>query len=153
VLVLAYACSPDQGSEYAVGWNCVLQLAQHCDLWVICQDGEPGEEVRRHLQTQGGLPGLQFHFLAKRPLVRWLMRSPALYYAGYNLWHREAYRLARRLHKEVGFDLVHQLNLGGYREPGYLWKLGVPGNWECPLSGDRGEGPPTTPGVSWVKAV
>ncbi len=54
----------------------------------------------------------------------------------YNLWHRRAYRVARRLHQHVGFDLVHQATFCGYREPGYLWKLGVPFVWG-PLGGTQ----------------
>jgi glycosyltransferase involved in cell wall biosynthesis len=45
------------------------------------------------------------------------------------MWHRRAFRLARRLHEQVRFDLVHQVNLIGFREPGYTWKLGVPFVW------------------------
>jgi glycosyltransferase involved in cell wall biosynthesis len=33
------------------------------------------------------------------------------------------------LNAEIGFDIVHQLNMVGFREPGYLWKLGVPFVW------------------------
>jgi glycosyltransferase involved in cell wall biosynthesis/peptidoglycan/xylan/chitin deacetylase (PgdA/CDA1 family) len=45
------------------------------------------------------------------------------------LWHRQAFRAARALHERVRFDLVHQLTWCGYREPGYLWRLGVPFVW------------------------
>jgi glycosyltransferase involved in cell wall biosynthesis len=50
-------------------------------------------------------------------------------YIAYNLWQRRACRLAMTLHDEFRFDVVHQVNLGTYREPGYLWKLGVPFIW------------------------
>jgi glycosyltransferase involved in cell wall biosynthesis len=33
------------------------------------------------------------------------------------------------LHREVGFDLVHQATYCGYREPGYAWKLPIPFVW------------------------
>jgi glycosyltransferase involved in cell wall biosynthesis len=33
------------------------------------------------------------------------------------------------LHEKIKFDLVHQLNMIGYREPGYLWKLPLPFIW------------------------
>ena len=47
-----------------------------------------------------------------------------VWYAVLRRWHRRAYRAARRLHEQIGFDLVHQVTFCGYREPGYLWKLG-----------------------------
>src|SRR4029077_14295878 len=34
-----------------------------------------------------------------------------------------------QLHSELQFDLMHQLNLCGFREPGYLWKFDVPLVW------------------------
>lgn len=45
------------------------------------------------------------------------------------MWHQEVYRMAKTLHDEVGFDLVHHVNYCGYREPGFAWKLGVPLVW------------------------
>jgi glycosyltransferase involved in cell wall biosynthesis len=63
-----------------------------------------------------------------------LRRLPGSYWLRYNLWHRRAYQIARNLHQRMRFDLVHQLNLCGFREPGYLWKLDAPFIWG-PLGG------------------
>ncbi len=52
-----------------------------------------------------------------------------LYYTGYAAWQRAAYRAALDLHRDRPFDLAHQLNITGYREPGYLWKLPIPFVW------------------------
>src|SRR5690606_15574797 len=54
----------------------------------------------------------------------------------YRLWHKEALEAARRLHAEHPFDLVHQVNYCGYREPGYTWKLGIPFVWG-PIGGTQ----------------
>src|SRR5947208_10516178 len=106
VLLLAYACSPDRGSEPGVGWNRAVETAKYCDTWVICQDGANGAEIRRYLQRHGPVPGLTFEFVDKGWLIDRLMHAPGGYYLGYNLWHRRAYRAARRLHQRVGFDLI-----------------------------------------------
>ena len=37
--------------------------------------------------------------------------------------------MARILHTDLRFDLAHQVSFCGYREPGYLWQLGVPFVW------------------------
>jgi glycosyltransferase involved in cell wall biosynthesis len=52
-----------------------------------------------------------------------------MYYLSYRQWQRDAFLKARELHREIGFDLVHQLNMIGFREPGFLWKLAVPFLW------------------------
>jgi glycosyltransferase involved in cell wall biosynthesis len=72
---------------------------------------------------------MRFTFIPLTALERSLRRVPGLWYLAYNLWHRRAFRAARELHAEVGFDLAHQVTLSGFREPGYLWKLGVPFVW------------------------
>ncbi len=129
VLLLAYACSPCRGSEPGVGWNRALQSARHFDTWVICEQREFAAGIERYTAQRGRVAGLEFAFV---PFTAWeelLGRIPGIGYLGYNLWHRRAFRTARRLHQRLRFDLVHQINLCGFREPGYLWKLDAPFVW------------------------
>ena len=128
-LLLAYACSPYRGSEPGVGWNRAVQSARHFDTWVICEQREFAADIERYTAQRGPIAGLEFAFV---PLTAWeelLGRIPGIGYLGYNLWHRRAFRTARRLHQRLRFDLVHQVNLCGFREPGYLWKLDAPFVW------------------------
>ena len=37
VLVNAYSCSPNKGSEPGVGWNWCVNLANHCELFIITE--------------------------------------------------------------------------------------------------------------------
>jgi glycosyltransferase involved in cell wall biosynthesis/peptidoglycan/xylan/chitin deacetylase (PgdA/CDA1 family) len=129
VLLLAYACTPFHGSENATGWNRAVQTARFCDTWVICEAHECAGDIARHLAARGPIAGLHFCFVAKTPFQRALERIPGLYYLSYHLWHRQAYQAAFRLHAAAPFDLVHQANMCGYREPGYLWRLDAPFVW------------------------
>jgi glycosyltransferase involved in cell wall biosynthesis len=128
-LLLTYACSPDHGSEPGVGWNRAIEAARTCDTWAVCEEGRYGPPIRAYLDRHGPIPGLTFIFVAK---PAWLARCSFLPGAGhlsYHLWQRRVYRVAKKLHDEVGFDLVHQVTFCGYREPSYLWRLGVPFIW------------------------
>ena len=125
----AYACSPDRGSEPGVGWNRALQAVRDFDTWVITEDATSGSAIRKYLQEHGPIPGLEFVYIPKSPGVKLLRYQLGLYYTALRCWHKDAYRVARRLHAELRFDLVHQVNFQTYREPGYLWKLGVPFIW------------------------
>ncbi len=129
VLQLAYACAPMKGSEPAVGWNRAVEAAKYSDVWVIAEGVEFRPQVLAYLEKAGPIEGLHFEFVPKTPFEKRLARLPGFYYAAYNLWHRRAFRAAQRLEEAVGFDLVHQVNMVGFREPGYLWKLGVPFVW------------------------
>src|SRR5687767_7122074 len=141
VLVSAYAISPARGSESGMGWNICRRLADYHDVTVLCAEGMPGrehacyrEEVDRYVGDHGPVRGLTVHYV-DRPAwsnlwqrERELFRR-TLYYSGYKAWQRAAYRLGRQLHSARPFDLVHQLNMTGFREPGYLWKLDAPFVW------------------------
>jgi glycosyltransferase involved in cell wall biosynthesis len=129
LLLLTYACSPFHGSEKATGWNRAVQSARFCDTWVICEQREFADDIARYLAQHGPISGLHFCFVAKTRFQLTLARVPGLYYLSYNLWHRRAYRVARRLHAQLAFDIVHQANRSGFREPGYLWRLDAAFVW------------------------
>lgn len=141
ILVSAYANSPVRGSEPGIGWNVCLRLAKHHDVTVICSPFVPPDkedfrgEIEAYIRQNGPIPGLTFHFVDPPFLSYWLQRETpimrrTLYYTGYKAWQKAAFRAARALHSQRPFDLVHQLNISGFREPGYLWKMDdVPFVW------------------------
>ena len=129
VLLLAYACSPSRGSEPGIGWHRAVECARHADTWVLCKAQRNEEAIGRHFRNAPRPPGLAFHFLPNTPLERALKRLPGLWYLAYHLWHRRAFRAARRLHRRYAFDLAHQVTLTTYREPAPLWRLGIPFIW------------------------
>jgi hypothetical protein len=155
ILVSAYALSPVLGSEPGAGWNICSRLAAYHDVTVLArswnetlwpQDARHREEAERFMRLEGPFPGLTIHFVASPPLSRLLqphplvsLRSP-FYFHGYAAWQRAAYREAVRLHRERPFDGAHQLTIATFREPGYLWKLGVPFFWG-PLAGGENSPP------------
>jgi glycosyltransferase involved in cell wall biosynthesis len=136
VLMLAYACSPYRGSEPGTGWQRAVENAAYFDTWVICEQREFEAEIRGWENEHGCIPGLFFCFVPKTQIENLLGHIPGLYYVGYHLWHRRAYRAAVELHGRVGFDLAHQANMCGFREPGYLWKLPPPFVWG-PIGGTQ----------------
>lgn len=137
VLLSAFAFSPYRGSEAAVGWNIAKELAKLHDVTVLTGAVRDGEnDWERYLAEHGPVRGLTVEYVKPTRLIKLLDRIHnlpglwSLYYLAYRLWQREACRRAKTLHKEHRFDIVHQLTMIGYREPGYLWKLdGVPFVW------------------------
>jgi glycosyltransferase involved in cell wall biosynthesis len=131
VLLLAAACNPYKGSDSAVGWGRAVEAAKRYDTWVICRQRDQ-EDIARYLDGHGEIPGLHFCFLKRSWLEEFLNKGRPLYdvhYLPYNLWHRRAFNLSVHLHRELKFDLVHQVTRTGFREPGYLWKLSAPFIW------------------------
>lgn len=137
VLLSAFAFSPCKGSEAAVGWNIARELAKLHDVTVLTGAVRDGEnDWERYLAEHGPVRGLTVEYVKPTRLIKLLDRIHnlpglwSLYYLAYRLWQREACRRVKTLHKEHRFDIVHQLTMIGYREPGYLWELdGVPFVW------------------------
>lgn len=145
VLLSAFGFSPYHGSESAVGWNIARELAKIHDVTVITGSVREGEDNwEKYRRENGDVRGLTV--VQVRPT--WLMKVIdkfhqlpglwALYYVAYNLWQKAAFKRAKELHTTHPFDIVHQLTMIGYREPGYMWKLDAPFVWG-PIGGAPNE--------------
>jgi glycosyltransferase involved in cell wall biosynthesis len=144
VLLSAYYCSPYRGGESTVGWKVATELAANHDVTVICGDLSPnsptlGDHIR--FKNEREMPeGLVIHHIQANSTAsafHKLHNYPGLwflYYEAYRRWQRQAFLEAQKLHSEQSFDLVHHLTVIGFREPGYLWQLGIPFFWG-PISG------------------
>ena len=138
ILMVAFYCSPFKGSDWRVGWGRALQAAQSFRVLVITSE-ESRADIERYLGENGPIPNLRFVFLGEdKGLSFGKLRLSYLYVNpfSYRKWQRKAYRLAKELHSTQGFDLTHQVNLIGFREPGELWKLDIPFVWG-PIGGTQ----------------
>ena len=130
ILISAYACSPIRGSEPGMGWGFVKAISEHHDLWVITEEEKFKSEIEAELERQPKLKEqVKFYYIPKVRHKTLRKIWPPSYYWFYKTWQKKAYELASQLHEEIQFDIVHQLNMVGFREPGYLWKLDVPFVW------------------------
>lgn len=136
ILISAFGFSPYRGSEAAVGWNIAKELAKKYDVTVLTGAVRAGaNDWKRYEQENGGVVGLTVEYVEPCSIIRFLERLHYIpgcwgfYYLAYNLWQRQAFRRVKLLCEKKRFDIVHQLNMIGYREPGYLWKLGRPFIW------------------------
>lgn len=129
VLVNCYACSPYQGSEPGMGWNFVSNLSRMHELHIMTEcKFKP--DIDKYFEEHPEEKALYHFYYIKR--TRWtLLRKiwPPSYYWTYAAWQRKALALAKELEAKEHFDLVHQLNMVGYRECGYLWQMGKPIVW------------------------
>ena len=130
ILVSAYACAPNKGSEPGMGWNFVMGLSNFHELHVIVEKRKWEQPILEYLKVYPELKAnLRFYFIDKTRNKRLRKIWPPSYYWFYKVWQKKAYKLALELDKKENFDLIHQLNMVGYREPGYLWKIEKPFVW------------------------
>lgn len=138
ILVMAYAISPYRGSEYAVAWNYVMRMSKKNNLTVLygTSDEHIGETdtIDKYLKEH---TVKNVRFIAVQPniltnLLNWPNRNGLFvytFYYAFAVWQRTAYNVAKEIIKTEHFDLVHNVGPIGYREPGYLWKMGLPYIW------------------------
>ena len=137
VLVSAYACGPDVGSEPGVGWNAVREIARDHDVWVITS-----HEHKASIEETVARDGLtaRFVFVDWPEWLDFIKRTRAGFELQQYAWQLAAYRHARRLHAQIGFDLAHHVTVCRYWMPSVLPFLGIPFVWG-PVGG--GESAPT----------
>lgn len=124
VLVNAYAVSPAWGSEPGMGWNWVANLARYCNLYVITE-GEWQKEIEEALKSHSFKDNLHFYYLPVSEDIRkmcWNQGDWRFYYY-YRQWQKRALAKAKEITQEVHIDIIHHLNMIGFREPGLLWKI------------------------------
>jgi len=139
LLISSYALSPLRGSECAVGWEITKRFGKYFHVTVLmCEKSPSGNEyyneVQAYLKENGKIGNVEYipvpmpenskKYTKLHDLGFW----PA-YYWGYNCWQRKALQVAIEFHKQNKFDAAYHLNMIGFREPGYLWKLNIPFYW------------------------
>jgi len=130
ILLSAYACLPNAGSEPGLGWNWMIRLSRLYDVWLITEENESASVLRKYIPTNcpNEAPWIHVVGIPRNRFGERISRH-FFYYLTYRWWQQEAFAKAKELNDEHRFDLVHQLNMIGFREPGYLWKLNIPFIW------------------------
>ena len=134
ILINAYACSPGMGSEPGMAWNWVSNLAKFCELYIITE-GEFRDRIEEVVPTLEQGKNMHFYYNPVSEEIRKMCWNQGdwRFYKYYREWQWKTYRMAKDICKVEKMDVLHQLNMIGFREPGYLWKLsqenGVPFVW------------------------
>lgn len=193
ILINAYACSPDMGSEPGMAWNWCVNLAKYCELHIITE-GEFWKNIEKSLTpvpspkdegsdmlikdfneyglTETQIRNLHFYYnpiggddkerCAKIRKMCW-NQGDWRFYKYYKKWQWKTCEMAKDICDKQHIDVLHQLNMIGFREPGYLWKLSketdIPFVWgpigglkQFPMAYADGGGWKMR-GIMWIKNV
>lgn len=141
VLLSAYACEPFKGSEPADGWNWALQMSRFHDVWVLTRANNQPTIERAELTPEQQRIRWLYHDLP--PALRFWKRGSRGIQLYYWLWQLSIWRRVARLHRQIGFDLIHHVTFGKYWIPSYLPMLPVP-----TIVGPVGGGESTPPALA-----
>lgn len=129
VLISAYACEPGRGSEPGVGWNVAREAAKFHEVWVLTRPDESKEIIEAELKRDP-VPNLHFVYFTLpfwENSLRWGQSGAMQIH--YYLWQIQAFFVGRRLHRDIGFDVIHHVTFVKYSVPSFLSLLPVPFVW------------------------
>lgn len=123
ILLSAFACEPNKGSEPGNGWNWSIGLAER-GYDVYCFTRQCGEaEISKILLPDN----LKFYYITLPLGLEKLYTSSSIgMYLYYVLWQWFAYKKAKQLHKTIKFTLAHHVTWGSTQMGSFMYKLGVP---------------------------
>ena len=129
ILISAYSCEPGKGSEPGVGWNIAREVAKYHQVWVLTRPDESKKAIEAEL-AKNPVPNLKFVYFTLpfwQDSMRWGQSGAMQIH--YYLWQIQAYFVARRLHQQIGFDVIHHVTFVKYSSPSFLSLLPVPFIW------------------------
>jgi len=129
--MIAYACNPKGGGEHWLGWGWAEQAARGYQVDLITTPNHQKAVEERAKQC-----GINAHFVG---LPRWFRDFSENFgqaggWSRKMWWQYRAAKLARKLHLQKPFDLVHQTTFHTFRVPFLAARLGIPAVWG-PIAG------------------
>ncbi|GAB4050356.1 glycosyltransferase family 4 protein [Spirosoma litoris] len=126
VLLSAYACLPNHGSEEGTGWTYATTLSLN-GLEVHCLTKKDGKASIGEILANGQYPNLTVHYVIVPDWVDKFCNSNLIgMYFHYIYWQWSALKVARRLNKVYNFDLVHHVTYGSIQLGSFMYKLRKP---------------------------
>lgn len=124
ILINAYACAPNWGSEQGMAWHWITELAKMHNLYVITE-GEWKKEIEEAVALLDVKDNIHFYYNPVSDKIRTMCWNQGdwRFYWYYRKWQKKTLAIARQICSEHRIDIIHQLNMIGFREPGYLWDI------------------------------
>jgi len=115
VLISAYACEPDKGSEPEVGFRTMLAAARQHDVWVVTRENNV-DSIKSALEERPDrdrvrVVGVDLPPSARQAKRRWGLAGLHWYY---DRWQRQLSDVVVRLDHEFDFDVVHHVTFANY---------------------------------------
>ncbi len=132
ILMSAFACGPNKGSEPGVGWSWAIEAGRQGHTVTVLTQTYQREIIEQRI-AQGRVPeNVEFEFFMpswleglRRLGLRFGPEGPA-WLAVHFLWQVAAYVHLRGRKLSDRYDIIHHITYGGIRHPTLLGFLDVP---------------------------
>ena len=127
VIVVAYACEPDRGSEPGAGWGLVRAIAEFADCVVLVGPTHEAEIMRWSAENPDS--SIRFVTVPERAWPAAGQRGRLAWFISYLRWLPLARRKAQSLQRDETFDLAWHATYSVYWLPSFVHQLGIPSIW------------------------
>jgi glycosyltransferase involved in cell wall biosynthesis len=126
ILLSAYACEPNKGSEPGVGWNWALEIEKlgH-KVWVLTRRNNK-ESIQNYYRLNTKPENLNFIYYDLPKWLSWWKKGGRGVYLYYFLWQIGAFFSAKSAKKTIDFDLVQHITFVAVRQPSFMGLLDIP---------------------------
>ena len=126
VLLSAYACEPNRGSEPGVGWHWALEVEKlgH-QVWVLTRKNN-NDTINDYWSKNNKPDNLNFIYYDVPKWLSWWKKGGRGVRIYYFLWQIGAFFVARSAHKSASFDQVQHITFVSVRQPSFMGFLGIP---------------------------
>lgn len=128
ILLIAFACEPNKGSEEGVGWNWAINLAKRHKVFVITRGQE--QPLIEKYSSEEDRNNIFFFYFENDNLMHFIDKKiPYGFRVYYKWWQKQIVPIAQKILREHKIDIIHQLTYNEFRTPGLLYDMGVPFVW------------------------
>ncbi|MFI3321284.1 MAG: glycosyltransferase [Rikenellaceae bacterium] len=134
ILISAYACEPNMGSEIGVGWHWVVEMSKYFDLWVLTRESNR-QNIENYLADNPieNCPAFLYYDLP----YRWRfwkkgLRGVRIYYV---LWQLLSDKIVKRTMLDNNIKIYHHLTYGNA-----LWNVSKYGQQQIFIWGPTSAG-------------
>jgi glycosyltransferase involved in cell wall biosynthesis len=115
VLMSAFGCAPERGSEPGVGFQAVMAAAKFHDVWLLTTEHNVAS-IRNVLDRENRTARVHIEQIAlglkeEHDLMRFGLPG---FHWHYDRWQRRAATRALELDREIDFDVVHHVTIAAY---------------------------------------
>ena len=127
ILLSAYACEPNTGSEHQIGWSWIKTLSQKNKVYVLTRKKNKKKLLKEILLKK--IKNVSFLFYDLPDFFIKIIKggnNKSNSYLYFLFWHVFIYFKYKKLIKENKIDLIHHVTFGTFRIPNLLCLCNIP---------------------------
>jgi len=125
VLLSAYSCGPNHGSEPEIGWQNVVQLSKYCNIKVLTTNTFK-KSIEKEINALN-IKNIQFIYFDLPYFLNFLAKNqPWGMMIHYYIWQYYIYKIIKKYSSHKKIDIIHHITFNSFIFPGFWYKLKTP---------------------------